>query len=212
MTQIAVADCEALRVAVAGTRIPRRAWSEVTDLARVLHEARTVLTEAQETAKSIRERAFAQGYAEGSAAAKAASARYLLDAQHAAQEFVGASQQRIVALSLGILGRIAPRLGQSELVSAMVLEALNAVTGEQSLRVYVAPEAVAATEAVLAEWQKEHARIEAPRVTADPTLEAFGCVVESELGRIEAGLAAQLAAVHDALTKVVGGPRAQEPG
>jgi type III secretion protein L len=212
MTQIAVADCEALRVAMAGTRIPRRAWSEVTDLARVLHEARTVLTEAQETAKSIRERAFAQGYAEGSAEAKAASARYLLDAQHAAQEFVGASQQRIVALSLGILGRIAPRLGQGELVSAMVLEALNAVTGEQSLRVYVAPEAVAATGAVLAEWQREHARIEAPRVTADPNLEAFGCVVESELGRIEAGLTAQLAAVHDALTTVVGGPRAQEPG
>jgi type III secretion protein L len=208
MTQIAMADCEALRVAVAGTRIPRRAWSEVTDLARVLHEARTVLTEAQESAKSIRERAFAQGHAEGSAAAQAASARYLLEAQHAAQEFVVASQQRIVALSLGILARIAPRLGQSELVSALVLEALNAVTGEQSLRVYVAPEAVAATEAVLAQWQREHARIEAPRVTADPSLEAFGCVVESELGRIEAGLTAQLTAVGDALTTVVGGARA----
>jgi flagellar biosynthesis/type III secretory pathway protein FliH len=208
VTQIAMADCAALRVAVAGTRIPRRAWSEVTDLARVLHEASTVLTEAQETAKSIRERAFAQGYAEGSAQAKAATARYLLEAQHAAQEFVVASQQRIVALSLGILARIAPRLGQSELVSAMVLEALNAVTAEQSLRVYVAPEAVAATEAVLAEWQREHARIDAPRVTADPNLEAFGCVVESELGRIEAGLTAQLAAVRDALTTVVGDPRA----
>jgi flagellar biosynthesis/type III secretory pathway protein FliH len=90
----------------------------------------------------------------------------------------------------------------------MVLEALNAVTAEQSLRVYVAPEAVAATEAVLAEWQREHARIDAPRVTADPNLEAFGCVVESELGRIEAGLTAQLAAVRDALTTVVGDPRA----
>ena len=36
----------------------------------------------------------------------------------------------------------------------------------------------------------------------DATLETFGCVVESELGRIEAGLSAQLAAVQTALCAV----------
>jgi flagellar biosynthesis/type III secretory pathway protein FliH len=202
MTHIALADREPLRMAVAGSRIPSRAWSEVQDLAQVMEEARATLAEARASAKAIREKAYTEGYAEGASRAQRAAARHLLDAQRAAQEFVEASQQRIVALALGILDRIAPRLNQSELVTSMVLEALSSFTGEQSVRVFVAPGAVAATEAAVVEWQREHARLEAPRVTADPTLEVFGCVVESEIGRIEAGLAAQLAGVREALTAI----------
>src|ERR1700735_1289537 len=200
MSIIALSDSSSLRVAVAGTRIQRRAWAEITDLSGVLEEAKAVLTEAHEAAKAIREQGYAEGYAYGSAQAQARFARQLVDAQRVAMEFVGASQQRIVALSLRILARVAPSLGQSDLVPALLLEALKAATTEQPLRVYVAPGAMDATRAVLAEWQREHGLMEMPRVIEDPGLEPFGCIVESDLGRIDAGLHTQLAAVRDALT------------
>ena len=199
MTNIALVDREPVRAAVVGTRIPRCAWSEVTELTNVLREARDVLARAQAAASTIREQAYAEGLAAGTARAQALSARYLVEAQQAALEFVQSSQQRIVTLSLAILAHIAPRLGQGELVPALVLEALNAAATDQHLRVYVAPEAVAATQAVLEQWQREHGRIDPPEVVADPNLEAFGCVVESELGRIEAGLMSQLENVREGL-------------
>lgn len=202
MTDIALVDREPLRISVVGTRIPRRAWSEVSELTGVLQEARDVLARAQEAANTIREQAYAEGLAAGTARAQAQSARYMVEAQQAAREFVQSSQQRIVTLSLAILARIAPRLGQGELVPALVLEALNAAATDQHLRVYVAPEAVATTQAALEQWQREHGRIDPPEVVADPNLEAFGCVVESELGRIEAGLTSQLENVRERLTTV----------
>ena len=202
MTDIALVDREPLRIAVVGTRIPRRAWSEVSELTGVLQEARDVLARAQEAASTIREQAYAEGLAAGTARAQALSARYMVEAQQAARDFVQSSQQRIVTLSLAILAHIAPRLGQGELVPALVLEALNAAATDQHLRVYVAPEAVATTQAALEQWQREHGRIDPPEVVADPNLEAFGCVVESELGRIEAGLTSQLENVRERLTTV----------
>ena len=205
MTQIALSHSESLRVAVAGTRIPARARSDVTAVANLLQEAKAVLAEAHGTAQSIREKARAAGYAEGTARAQAMTARHLLEAQRNVQEFVAASQERIVTLALAILVRIAPRLGPSELVPALVLEALNGVTADQSLRIHVHPEAVGATIAALSDWQREHSRIEAPQVIPDATLDAFGCVVESEFGRVEAGLTAQLSTIRDALACVAGG-------
>jgi flagellar biosynthesis/type III secretory pathway protein FliH len=204
MTHIAIADCCALRVAVAASRIPGRAWGEIADLSRVLQEAKTILAEAQEAAKSIRERAHAEGYAQGAAKAQALSARHMVEAQRVALGFAEASQQRIVALSLGILARVAPRFGQNELVPALLHEALKAATTEHPLSVYVAPEAMDATRAMLAEWQREHALTEAPRVIEDPGIEPFGCIVESALGRIDAGLGTQLAAVRDILDTAAG--------
>ena len=154
MTDIALVDREPLRAAVAGTRIPRRAWTDVNELANVLQEARDVLAHAQEAAGSIREQAYAEGFAAGTARAQAVSARHMVDAQQAAQEFVQSSQQRLVNLALAILTRIAPRVGQSELVPALLLEALNAVTADQLLRVYVAPDAVEASQALLEQWRR----------------------------------------------------------
>jgi flagellar biosynthesis/type III secretory pathway protein FliH len=208
VTYIALADRGLLQVAVAGSRIPPREWAEIGDISRVLQKAQTILAEAHEAAQSIRDRAHADGYTRGTAQAQALCAREMVEAQRVALEFVEASQRRIVSLSLGILARIAPRLGQGQLVAALLHEALTDVSPEQSLRVLVAPTALEATRAVLDEWQREHALVEAPRVIEDPTLEPFGCVVESDLGRIDAGLDAQFATIGDALTRAAAGPAA----
>ena len=57
-----------------------------------------------------------------------------------------------------------------------------------------------ATAAMLDRWRNQHPQVETAQVSVDPHLEPFTCVVESELGRIEAGLPAQLEAVRDRLS------------
>ena len=199
MTGIALADREPLLTAVAGTRIARRAWAEVTELSAILQEAREVLASAHNEAQAVRQHAHAEGFTAGIVQAQAQSAHHLLESQRAARRFVEASEERIVALAVAIVERIAPKLNQAELVAALAAEALTTIRAERHLRVAVAEEAAVATRAMLDQWQQAHPEIESVQLVANPDLEPFACEVESELGRIQAGLQTQLAAIGEAL-------------
>lgn len=200
MSGIALVDREPLLTAVAGTRIARRAWADVTELTAVLREAREVLASARNEAQAVRQHAHDEGYTTGIVQAQAQSARHLLEAQLAGRGFVDASEERIVALAVAIVERIAPKLNQAQLVAALAAEALTTIRAERHLQVAVAEEAIAATRAMLEQWQQAYPEIESVQVVANPDLEPFACEVESELGRIQAGLRMQLAAIGEALT------------
>jgi type III secretion protein L len=203
MTHIALTDREAVLTAVAGRRIPRRAWADTSEMSRLLFEAGNIVRAAERQADEAIEQARSDGYAQGLAQAQAQMAQHLLAAQRQAREFLDASQQRIVALAVAILERIAPTLGESHVVAALAEEALSTLQAEKYLRIRVTAPAADATQAMLEEWRSEHPQVETAQVAVDPHLPPFTCVVESELGRIEAGLSAQLDAVRDKLMAVV---------
>jgi len=211
LTHIAIADSAAVVAAIAGTRIPRRAWSDVTDLAHVLAEARSILVAAREEAERLRCQAQAEGHQAGTASAQASAVGHILEAQQAARELLDASEKRIIALAVSIVARIAPTLGQAEWVAALAAEALRALRAERHVRVSVAPGAVEATRAALLQWQAAHPEVETAQVAADPDLEPFGCVIVSELGRVEAGLATQLGAVREGLAHLASQSREAPP-
>ena len=202
MTGIALAERDAVLTAVAGTRIPRRAWADANDLSRLLAEAGSIVAAAERRAAEVLEQTRLKGQAQGLDEAQALMARHLLDAQRQAREFLDGSQERIVALAVAILHRIAPTLGEPQVVAALAEEALGAVQVEKYLRIRVTAPAEQATLAMLEQWQSEHPQIETAQVAVDPTLAPFTCVVESELGRIEAGLSAQLDAIRAKLMAI----------
>lgn len=185
--------------AIEGVRIPRSAWSNVQELANVLREANGVLEAAREEAQSLVKTAHEQGYIAGQAAAQAQSVRHFLAAKQTAREFVAAAEERLVALAVAIVMRIAPKLGKGDLVAALAQEALSSLHAERHLRVCVAPQALEATRTMLEQWQRAHPQVETVTVESRPELDPFGCLIESELGRIDASLPTQLAAIHDAL-------------
>jgi type III secretion protein L len=202
MTLIALTDREPVLTAVAGRRIPRRAWADTSEMARLLCEAGDIVRAAEQQADTVIEQARARGHAQGVSQAQAQMARHLLDAQRQSREFLDASQQRIVALAVAIVERIAPALGEAPVVAALAEEALGAVQAEKYIRIRVPEAAAADTQAMLDRWRDEHPQVETVQVSVDPRLEPFTCVVESELGRIEAGLPAQLEAVRARLSAV----------
>lgn len=202
MTRIALTDREAVLTAVAGRRIPRRAWADTSEMSRLLSEAGNIVKSAERRADSIIEQARADGLAKGLAQAQAQMVQHLLESQRQARVFQAASQQRIVALAVAILERIAPTLGEAEVVAALAAEALSTIQAEKYLRIRVTGPAAAATQAMLERWRTEHPEIETAQIAVDPHLAPFACVVESELGRIEAGLPAQLDSVRERLTTV----------
>jgi type III secretion protein L len=202
MTHIVLTDREAVLTAVAGRRIPRRAWADTSEMSRLLFEAGNIVRAAESRADEVIEQARSEGYAQGLAQAQSLMAQHLLDAQKQAHAFLEASQQRIVALAVAILERIAPTLGEPQVVAALAEEALSTLQAEKYLRIRVTAQAADATQEMLEHWRSEHPQVETAQILVDPHLPPFTCVVESELGRIEAGLSAQLEAIRAKLMTV----------
>jgi flagellar biosynthesis/type III secretory pathway protein FliH len=147
----------------------------------------------------MQRRAYMDGHAAGFARAQAETARQALEAQLRAREFVDASGQHIVSMALASIERIASTLGPATVVTALLVDAMDAIKAERYLQVLVSQSAVKATRAMLARWQQEHPQV-AVHVLVDPQLEPFGYAIESELGCIELGLRKQLEAVREELT------------
>ena len=181
--------------------VPPRATSDGAEFALILNDAGRVLKSVRHQTESLQRRAYREGRAAGFARAQIESAGHVLIAQRKARAFVEAAEQHIIGLAISIVARIAPRLGEADLVAALLAEALNTIATERELRVSVRHGAVTATRTMLARWQQAHPKA-VVQVLVDPRLEPFGCVIESELGRIELGLFSKLEAVRAELTRI----------
>jgi flagellar biosynthesis/type III secretory pathway protein FliH len=202
LTTVALTDTASMLTAVAGQRIPRRAWAEAGELNSLLTEAGRILQTAKRQAELLQRRAYFDGRAAGMTHAQAEAIKHILEAQKQARELVAASESRIVELAVAIVARIAPRLDQGDLISALVSEALGAIRDERHVVVRVASAAERATRTMLDRWQCEHPEVQVVDLVIDPSLDSLACVVETELGRIEVGWSAQLETVRTALLEV----------
>ncbi|MFL6604244.1 MAG: hypothetical protein ACJ8R9_23330 [Steroidobacteraceae bacterium] len=203
---IALTESESLLTAVAGQRIPRRAWAQVSELDGLLSEAGRVLQTAKRQAELLQRRAYFDGRAAGVAHAQSEAIKHVLEAQKQARELVAASESRIVELAVSIVARLAPRLDQGELVAALAAEALAALREERHVAVRISSAAEKCTRAMLDRWQAAHPEIETVELVVDPQLDPMACVVETELGRIEVGLSAQLESIRTTLATVAAQP------
>ena len=196
MTSIAITDSEAILTAVAGQRIPRRAWGDVTQLSHVLTEADSALQSARRQAELLQRRAYFDGKAAGLANAQAEAIKHILDAQRQARELVTQSQTRIVGLAVSLVARVAPGLDQGELVTALATRGLAAIQDERRVTVRIGSSAEKAVRTMLDRWQLEHPEVESVDMVIDPALDPMGCRIETELGRIDVGLPVQLEALR----------------
>ena len=172
--------------------VPPRATSDGVEFAPILTDAGRVLQSVRHQMESLQRHAYREGRAAGFARAQVESAAHVLIAQRKARAFVEAAKERhIIGLAISIVARIAPKLGESGLVAALLAEALSTLGGQRELRVSVRHGAVTATRILLAQWQQAHPEATV-QVLVDPELEPFGCVIESAQGRVELGLHRQL--------------------
>jgi type III secretion protein L len=206
LTAIAITDSEPILTAIAGQRIPRRAWGEVTQLNNLLSEASRILQSAKRQAELLQRRAYYDGRAAGLAHAQSEAIKHVLEAQKQARELVAASEARIVELAVSIVARIASKLDQGELVAVLAAQGMAAIQEERHVCVRISSAAEKCTRAMLDRWQLEHPEVETIDMVIEPSLDPMACVIETELGRIDVGLPTQLEAVRTALIAVASEP------
>ncbi len=175
------------------------------------HDARSIVDEARAEAESILAEAKdvfeserVRGYEEGREAAKAEMAEQMIDAVGNVVDYLGSIEQDMINIVGRSLERILGEIGDKEVVVRVVKNALAAVRNEKHLTLRVAPEQVATVKARMNEILSLYPIVVDVQVMGDGRLSATGCILESEIGIIDASLDSQIEALTRSFRKIFG--------
>lgn len=165
--------------------------------ARAEDEAAAVLAQARAEAATLRTAARAEGEAEG----RAEAAAVLAAAAAARDASLEAARAEVARAALVAAERIvgAALALDPALVGGVVAEALARARRARRVVVRVHPEDLPVAESLRARIAARAGAAEGFALAPDPSVGRGGCVVESELGRVDARVATKLEALERAL-------------
>lgn len=192
-----------VRAAGGARLVPREAVDAVGRARALLAEAERerdrVLASAREEAEALR----TQAYREGREQARAESSAWMTAATARWSAALEAEQSSVVTLAcdvvLAVLGRESS-LGV-EVVRDVTKQALSRVRRARRVVLKVSPHEIDGVRAAMQAWLPAGMTPDVLDVESDPSVRAGGVIVETELGRLDARLDVQLAAIRRALAQ-----------
>ncbi|MCR5562405.1 MAG: HrpE/YscL family type III secretion apparatus protein [Desulfovibrio sp.] len=188
-----------------GTRILRAA-----EYARLL-KAQNILDDASAEAAAIRKRAEEayverkkQGYEDGVLDGQMQQAEKMLETGMQAVEYLEGLERQIVEVVTTAVRKIVGELDDNERIVRVVRTALEQVRGRQRVVVRVCPEEEPQVREALAPMLARNSASSGIELVADQRMKAGDCMLESEMGVVDAGLEVQLKAIEHALTARIG--------
>lgn len=163
-------------------------------------EAAEIRRRAHEDAAEIRRQAHAEGYAAGNAEA----AQKLLHLATHEAELSRRSERDALQASLLVAGQLlgAELAAEPERILALLRPHLARMRRAQRLVLHLHPQDVAWLErhpAALAALREQHTLARSLELRADPSLTRGGCVIESNLGELDARVETRLSMIAAAL-------------
>ncbi len=172
------------------------AFFEAQDLIRAWEEQAARLDRA---AEEERERRRQEGYEEGLAAGRLEYTEKIMETVFRSVEYIEGLETALVKVVGEAVRRIVGEMDDDERIVRLVRQALGAVRGEKRVLVRVAPRDEKAVRRDLAALLGRNAGSGFLELVADPRLGSGECLLESELGVVEASLETQLRNLETAL-------------
>lgn len=165
--------------------------------AKILNEANAVL----EKSKRDREDAIKKGYAEGESKGLAQVTEKLIALSALRGEFYNQAESEVIKLVMTIAEKVIGRIANEniELIRSVVHQALEGAIGDR-ITVKMNPEDYANLVAADHEFKDVIDRTRRLMLREDESISKGGCVVETEVGTIDAQIETQLDAIRKALT------------
>jgi type III secretion protein L len=182
----------------------------------LLHEsAQALLVEARAEAQTIRQQAQAafeaekaRGYEEGMQQAKMDNIEQMMDSVGQAIDYFSQVEDKVAAIVMASVRKILGQFDDDELVAQVVRNALHLVSGEQQVKLHVSPELTESLKERLNPILAAHRRIGFVELVPDHRLQAGDCLLETEIGTVDASVEVQLKALEQALNSRIGsGPK-----
>lgn len=199
-----------------GTRILRAAdYASMLEAQALLDDARraaqALRDEAQKEAEAIHARAEAayeerhkQGYEDGVMEGQMQQAEKMLETGMQAVEYLEGLERQLVEIVTTAVRKIVGELDDKERIVRVVRTALEQVRGRQRVVVRVCPEEEPHVREALASMLASPSVAAGMELVPDPRMKPGDCMLESEMGVMEASLDVQLKAIENALAARVG--------
>lgn len=189
----------------AGTRLLKaEEYSRLLEARDILEEARRRAVEMDAAAAAACEQRKQQGYEDGLLEGRAQQAEKMLETTLLTLEYIESLEKKMVDIVVQAVRKIVGELPDDERVVRVVRTALEAVRGQQRVTVRVCPADEPAVSKALAAMTATLPH--GPGfldVRADSRMQSGDCILESELGVVDAGLETQLKAISRALENKV---------
>ena len=170
--------------------------------------AEEVLAKARQEGEAIREAARRtyeeekeRGYAEGLALGKMEMAERMLDTMTKGVDYLEGLEGAIADLVMAAMNKIIDGFTDKERVIGVVRKSLGYVRSQKRVVLRVAPEDAEMVQGEMKALQRDYPGIGILDVAVDPRLAGGACILESELGLIDASLNVQLEGIRKAFMR-----------
>jgi len=179
--------------------------------ARVVWDADAIVAQAREQAQAIvadsqraYEEAQRRGFADGLEAARRVQAEAMIDQVAQGVEFLGQIEGRVVDLVMQGVRKIVMGFDDRERVVITVRNLLEVAGSQRQLTLRLNPDQAPAVKDQVHALLVHYPGVKFLDVVADARLAADNCLLESDVGCVEASTETQLAALQAALDKTLG--------
>ena len=172
--------------------------AQAEDIVRLAElEAESIRAAAQDAYESEKKR----GYSDGLDAGKMETAAQMVDTVAAGVDYLAGLENRIVDLVMHAVRKIIDGFDDKDRVLGLVRKALSYAHSQKRVVLRVCPEDAEIMQEQLRDLLRDFPGIGILDLAPDPRLGKGACVLESELGLVDAGLDVQLAGIRKAFQR-----------
>ncbi|MBQ7607719.1 MAG: HrpE/YscL family type III secretion apparatus protein [Desulfovibrionaceae bacterium] len=189
-----------------GTRIVRAGeYATLLSADEILEYARAEALRIQKDAQAVYEEQKKKGYEDGIAEGQMQQAEKMLETGLQAVEYLEGLERKIVEVVTIALRKILGELDDKERIVRIVRNALDQVRGRQHVLIRVCPEEEGFVREALSPMLSRVSSAQSLLdVVADTRLNRGACLLESDMGVIDASLEVQLKAIETSLMSRIG--------
>ena len=188
----------------AGNVVKAETYAEYIDAKAMFADAAREKDRIREEAAGLLEQERRRGYEEGMEEAKLEMAEQMITVVSGTVDYLAKIEKDVVDVVSRSLERILGEIDDDELIVRIVRDSLKAVRNQKQLILRVAPEQLQAVKTRVDEILADFPAIVDLQVTGDSRLSRTGCILESEIGIIDASLEGQLATIRKSFEKTLG--------
>ena len=188
-----------------GTRVvtaaQMAAWSEAEGL---IAAARAQADAIVEEARAAYQRECERGHADGLADAQMAQAEKMIETVGRTVDYFAQVEADMVALVMGAVRKIIENYDDAERVLIVVRNALSVVRNQKQMTLRLHPQQVEVVRARVNDLLLSYPGVGYLDIVADGRMGLHACILESEIGLVEASIDGQIQALERAFQKVLG--------
>jgi len=167
---------------------------------RIVSEAKTQADQILQQAQEIYESRKQEGYDDGILEGRMEQSEKMLETALQAVEYIENIEKTIVNVVYEAVRKVIGEIDDKERIVRVVRVGLQSVRSQQKVLIHVSPDDVPAiSEALEVMLSSAPGAVSLMDVKGDPRMKRGDCIIESELGVVDAGLETQLKAIERAL-------------